>query len=62
MLLDIHATMQDTDNFNSIFPFKAVKDQMLTNTKLKITFPNIIAYAPDLRIMRKIMKSKAASS
>ena len=56
MLINIHAAVQDTDNFNLIFAFKSIKDQMLTNTKLIITFLNIIACASYFRFVSKIMK------
>lgn len=56
MQINIHAAVQDADNFNLIFAFKAIKDQMLTNAKLIITFPNIIAYASYFRFVSKIMK------
>ena len=56
MLINIHATVQDTDNFNLIFHFEAIKDQMFADTKLIITFPNIIACAYYFRFVSKIMK------
>lgn len=56
MLFKIHAAMQDADNFNLIFSFMTIKDQMLANTIFVIAFTYIIACAPYIWSVGKIMK------
>lgn len=56
MLFDIHAAMQDADNFDLAFPGATVKNHVFTNTVFKIAFPDVIARAAKIGLVRQIVE------
>lgn len=56
MLFDIHAAMQDADNLDPFLSGEAIKNDMLADPVLEITFPNIIARPAQTGFVRQIMK------
>lgn len=56
MLLDIHPAMQDADNLDPFFFGVTVKNNMLADSVLDITFPDIIACLAQTGLVRQIME------
>jgi len=57
MLFDIHPAMQDADNLDPFFSGVTVKNHMLADPVLEITFPDIIACPAQTGLVRQIVKS-----
>lgn len=56
MLFDIHAAMQNADNFDPAFSGATVKNQVLADTVFEIAFPDVIARAAKIGLVRQIVE------